>query len=81
MKRTTISKIYMGIYHNGSYLLLFEKTNNKVLKFHINNFLTLKKAPPSFKCRPPTSAPFWLGSHQVMIFNFFAKLTITRFSS
>ena len=33
-----------------------ERSNNKVLKFHLNISLTVKKAPPSFKCRSPINA-------------------------
>ena len=36
MKVTSSSGIYKTIYHNGIYLLLFGKKNNKVLVFHVN---------------------------------------------
>ena len=33
-----------------------ESENYKVLKFRVNNSLTLKYVPPFFKCRPPRNA-------------------------
>ena len=45
MKRTSIPGMYYTIYHYGSHLLLFE---NRLWQ-------TFKKAPRSFKPRPPMS--------------------------
>ena len=42
MKVSNESEIHKAKYHNDNYLLLFGGKNDKVLKFHLNNFCYFK---------------------------------------
>ena len=56
MKTTSSFGILKTLYHNGSYLLLFEKKKIKVLKFHRNDSSYFKISSSLFEAPHPKTS-------------------------